>query len=145
MSVELREITAENVKAVMRLSVTDAQDDYVAPNSWSVAEAAYTDDRWLRAVYVDDDPVGLVLLSERREVPRYYLWRFMIDRDHQGNGYGKRAMELLIDYVATLPDAKELFLSFMPGADGPEGFYRSLGFATTGREDGGELEMVLEL
>ena len=96
-------------------------------------------------MYADDEPVGLVLLSERREVPRYYLWRFMIDQEHQRRGHGRRAMELLIDYVRTLPNATELFLSFVPGEHGPETFYRSLGFETTGRQDGVELEMVLLL
>ena len=141
----LREITGDNVREVMRLSVSDAQDSYVAPNSWTIGEAAYADEIWLRAVYADDTPVGLVLLSERRELPRYYLWRFMIDQNHQRKGYGKWAMEGLIEYVKTLPSGSDLYLSFVPGDDGPELFYRSLGFVTTGREDGGELEMVLVL
>ena len=54
-------------------------------------------------------------------------------------------MELLIEHVRTLPDATELFLSFVPGPDGPESFYRSLGFEPTGRIEGTEHEMVLAL
>jgi diamine N-acetyltransferase len=142
---ELREITADNLRAVLGLSVTDAQDEYVAPNVWSVAEAAYNDEKWLRAIYADDEPVGLVLLSERRNQPRYYLWRFMVDQAHQGHRHGKRAVELLIQYVRTLPNATELFLSFVPGPEGPEGFYRFIGFEPTGRIEGDEHEMVLAL
>lgn len=141
--VELREITADNVRDVMRLSVTPDQESYVAPNSWSVAEAAYTDQRWLRAIYAGDDPVGLVLVSERPG--RYYLWRFMIDAAQQRKGYGRAAMEQVIDRVRGFEDGAELFLSFVPGDDGPETFYRSLGFEPTGREQDGELEMRLGL
>ncbi len=127
----------------MRLSVSDAQSSYVAPNSVSIAEAAYAEDAWLRAIYAGDDPVGLALLAQRPG--RYYLWRFMVDHEQQGNGYGRRAMELVIDYVRSRPDGEDLYLSFVPGPDGPEGFYRSFGFETTGVEHGGELEMRLSL
>ena len=141
--VELREIDADNVRDVMRLSVRADQENSVAPNSWSIAEAAYTDDRWLQAVYADDEPVGLVLVSERPG--RYYLWRFMIDGDEQGKGYGAAAMGLVLDRVRSRPDATEIFLSFVPGDAGPEGFYRAFGFEPTGREHDGELEMRLLL
>ena len=141
--VELREITAGNVRDVMRLSVRPEQESFVAPNAWSIAEAAYTDQRWLRAIYAGDDPVGLVLVSERPG--RYYLWRFMIDATHQRLGYGRAAMQQVIDRVRGFDDGEELFLSFVPGEDGPEAFYRSLGFEPTGREHGGEHEMRLGL
>lgn len=143
--VELREVTNDNLRAVLEMSVTDDQQNYVAPNAWTVAEHAYATEAWLRAIYADEEPVGLLLLSERRKVPRYYVWRFMIDRHHQRQGYGRAAMELLIDHVRMLPDATELFLSHVPGPHGPYEFYRRLGFEETGREEGGEREMVLAL
>ena len=144
-AVDLRDVTADNVRPVMDLAVAPEQRDYVADNARSIAEHAYTTEAWLRAVYADDAPVGLVLLSERRSVPRYYLWRFMIDQNHQRRGYGAAAMSLLVDYVRTLPHASQLFLSYVPGPHGPFEFYSGLGFVETGREEGGEREMVLGL
>jgi diamine N-acetyltransferase len=41
--------------------------------------------------------------------------------------------------VRTRPGATELKVSWVPAADGPEAFYRSLGFEPTGEEDAGEI------
>jgi diamine N-acetyltransferase len=84
---------------------------------------------------LEDDPVN-------RE---YMLWRFMIDARYQGLGFGRRALELVIAYVKTRPDAKTLFTSCVPGAGSPCPFYEKMGFAYTGEEDEGELIMRLEL
>ena len=83
--------------------------------------------------------------NDQPEKPRYYLWRFMIDTEHQGRGYGKAAMKLLIEHVRTRPKATELFLSYVPHPQGPEHFYAKLGFADTGRVHDGEREMRLDL
>lgn len=143
--VSLREITADNLLAVIKLEVGPDQTGFVAPNSVSIAQACYADEVWMRAIYADDTPVGFVLLSERRSLPRYYLWRYMIDLRYQGMGFGRRAMEQVIEYVRGLPGATELFLSFVPKPGGPRGFYGRLGFVETGVEHEGELEMRLEL
>ncbi len=143
--VSLRIIDEGNLMPVIKLGVTAAQEQFVAPNSVSIAQHCYTTDSWMRAIYAAEDPVGFVLLSERRNVPRYYLWRFMIDARFQGLGYGRAAMELVIDYVRTLPNAGELFLSYVPADGGPRDFYAKLGFEDTGVQHGDELEMVLRL
>ena len=143
--ISLRPIAEDNVNDIIRLDVTEKQRDFVAPNSVSIAQAAHTTDRWERAIYAGDTPVGYVLVSENREKPRYYLWRYMIDHRYQGCGFGRRAMEIVIDHVRGLPGAKEMFLSYVPDEAGPRNFYAGLGFVDTGVEHEGELEMRLEL
>ena len=144
-AVNLRPISEENVLAVIRLDVTEEQKEFVAPNSVSIAQAAHTTNRWERAIYAGDDPVGYVLLSEDRKKPRYYLWRYMIDKRYQGMGFGGAAMRQVIDYVRTLPDASEMFLTYVPHENGPRDFYAKFGFVDTGIEHEGELEMRLGL
>lgn len=141
----LVKIDSTNVRAVIDLAVKPEQQGYVAPNAVSIAEQCFDDESWMRAIYTDDTPVGFVLLSERREVPRYYLWRYMIDAAHQGRGYGKAGLDLLVEYVRTLPGAVELFLSYQPGPNSPRDFYATYGFDETGIEHGGEIEMRLPL
>lgn len=143
--VTLKPVDDDNVQAVIDLSVSEDQVDFVAPNVKSLAEAFATTKVWVRAVYVGDDPVGFVMLSDDDEKPRYYLWRFMIDANHQGRGIGKRAMALLHDYVRSRPGGDRVYLSYVPAEGGPEMFYKSLGYTDTGVEHGGELEAVLEL
>ena len=144
-TVNLRPISEDNVRDIIRLEVAEPQRGYVAPNSVSIAEAAHTTDRWERAIYAGDVPVGYVLLSENRVRPRYFLWRMMIDHRYQRRGYGRAAMRQVIDYVAGLPRASELFVTYVPGDDGPRDFYERVGFVDTGVEHEGEWEMRLEL
>jgi diamine N-acetyltransferase len=143
--VSLREITRETVESIIDLEVAPKQENFVASNAQSLAEALFSPEAWYRAIYADETPVGFVMLSVKPEVPRYFLWRFMIGAEYQGKGYGKRALELVIEHVRTLPGAKEFLLSYMPGKGNPGKFYQKLGFEETGEMDDDEIVMRLLL
>ena len=138
-TVELREVTKDDVRAICRLAVAPGQMSFVAPNAVSFAEALFEPIAWFRGVYADGIPVGFAMLSIDRAAPEYYLWRLMIDARYQGRGYGRSAMALIIDFVRTLPRATELVVSWVPADGGPEPFYRGLGFVPTGEMDGIEV------
>jgi diamine N-acetyltransferase len=143
--VELREVTGETVRAVCLLQVAPEQRGAVAPNAVSFAEAMFEPKAWFRAIVADEVPVGFVMLSVETTPPEYYLWRFMIDARYQGLGYGRVALGLVVDHVRTLPGGTELLVSWVPGPEGPEGFYLGLGFQPTGEVDGGEVVGRLRL
>lgn len=143
--VELREVTAATVRAVCLLHVAPDQRRFVAPNAVSFAEAMFEPKAWFRAVVADDVPVGFVMLSIDPATPEYYLWRFMIDQRYQGRGYGRAAIQMLIEHVRTQPGATELLVSWVPEAGSPEPFYRGLGFEPTGQVDDGEVVARLRL
>ena len=144
-TVTLREVTGDNLNEVLRLSVTEAQNAYVAPNAVSIAQAHYSDNAWYRAIYAGETPVGFVMVSVDTQKPEYMLWRYMIDHRHQGRGYGRQALRLVMDHIRTLPGADTFYLSCVPGDGGPEGFYRGMGFVPTGDWDDDEMIMVLAL
>jgi diamine N-acetyltransferase len=143
--VELREVTRETVRRICALTVAPDQNQFVAPNAISIAEAYFSPKAWFRAVYAGDEPVGFLMLSDDVEKREYFLWRLMIADGQQGKGYGRRAIQLLIDEVRTRPGATELKTSYVPGEGGPEGFYRTLGFEPTGEMDEGEVVARLKL
>jgi len=143
--VALKEITKDTVRAVTSLEVAENQKCFVAPNAISIAQAYFEEKAWFSAIYADDDPVGFVMLYVDTEKPEYYLWRFMIDKNHQKKNYGYKAMELVIDHVRTYENATELNLSYVPGEGNPSGFYKKLGFVDTDKWDEGERIMVLKL
>ena len=142
--VSLREVTKDNLRAVLGLKVAEDQERFVASNAVSIAQAHFTKEAWFRAVCTGDAPVGFVMLHVDEEKQSHYLWRFMIDGRYQGRWYGRRALELVIEHVCGL-GATELTLSYQPGEGSPEGFYRKCGFEHTGEEDEGELVMRLGL
>ena len=145
--VTLREITGETVTTICKLSDTmpEAQNKMVAPNAISIAQAHFAEHAWFRAIYADETPVGFVMLWDDPTDATYYLWRFMIAAPHQRKGYGYRAIEQLIEYVKTRPNATELKASYVPMDGGPEGFYHKLGFEETGEVEHGENVIRLAL
>lgn len=143
--VTLREITAETVRSICRLTVGAEQQKFVAPNAVSIAPAHFCDHAWFRAIYAAETPVGFVMLEDQPDKPEYFLWRLMIDAQHQHMGFGRRAMELLIEYVKSRPNAAELLTSVVHAAGGAQGFYESLGFELTGEYEDGEAMMRLRL
>jgi diamine N-acetyltransferase len=125
--------------------VREDQRDLVAPNALSIAQAYFCEHAWFRAVYADETLVGFIMLHDESEKAEYFLWRMMIDARWQGQGYGRRAMELLIEHVRTLPNATELLTSVVEADGSALGFYQKLGFAPTGEYEDGEALLKLVL
>jgi diamine N-acetyltransferase len=143
--VTLREITADTVRAICKLDVAPEQRGYVAPNAVSIAQAHFEPKAWFRAVYAGETPVGFVMLEIDPESEEYFLWRFMIAGEHQGHGYGRRALDRVVEHVRELPGATKLVSSFVPGEHGPRDFYLRYGFVETGEVDEGEHVIELAL
>lgn len=145
-TVTLREVTQDNLRDVLRLQVSEAQNKFVAPNSISIAQAHFQPERaWFRAIYADETAVGFLMLYDDPHESDYFLWRLMVDARYQGLGFARRAMALLVAHVKTRPLATELKVSYVPGEGSPGPFYARLGFVETGEVDGGENVMRLEL
>jgi diamine N-acetyltransferase len=143
--VALREITRETVRTICDLKVSDSQNNFVAPNSVSIAQAYFHENAWFRAIYADDTPVGFLMLYKDTQKPEYFLWRMMIDERYQRMGLGIKAMGLLIEIVKDLPNATELLTSCVPGEGSPEDFYNKIGFVRTGEMEDDEVVMRLPL
>ena len=143
--VSLRAVTAANLYPVLRLRTTKEQEQFVATNAASLAEAAYNRHAWPRAIYADETPVGFVMLSDNPDEPEYYLWRLMVDHRYQRLGFGRRALEQVIEYVCGRPNAATLLVSYVPGEGSPQPFYAGLGFVETGEVHDGENVMHLDL
>ena len=143
-AVSLREVTSDTVRAICRLEVSEEQKHFVAPNAVSIAQAYFEPKAWFRAIYADETPVGFLMLYDNPDEQEYFLWRYMIDARYQKMGFGKKAMDLLLEHIRTRPGAHELRLSCHPGEEGPEPFYRQYGFARTGEWLGEEVEMRID-
>ncbi len=143
--VELREVSGETVREICALQVAPDQHHFVAPNAVSFAEAHFEPRAWYRAVYADGQAVGFAMLSIDTGAPEYHLWRFMIADRFQGRGFGRAALGLIVEHVRSLPNARELLVSWVPGDGSPEPFYLGLGFVPTGEVDDGEVVARLEL
>ena len=156
-----RPITEDNWRAVANLSPAPGQIGNLAPNVWSLAEAAYSEDAWLSAIYADEILVGFLMMAIWDPKEAYYLWRFMIDGRYQGLGYGKRGVEFAKEHIRRHnPRARQLKLMSTPvegkngekeeksvrPEDSPFRFYEKLGFRQVEPPDeDGEVMMAIDL
>jgi len=142
--IELRPITEDNYNEVLNLEVLDEQRKFVAPNIYSLAQAwVFYDTAYPFAVYSGDLIVGFIMLGYYKPKGVYNIWRLMIDKRFQGNGYGKEALELAIKYLKDNFRVGEIFLSFEPDNIIAENLYRNIGFQRTGEVEGNEIVMCL--
>lgn len=145
-------ITATNLNQICALSETlsPAHRGMVADNWRSVAEAHFSPSAWMRAIYADDMPIGFIMThtgsdyEDGIDCPGVFLWRFMIGGSYQGKGYGRLALEKLIQHLKAM-GVPLLYTSYGQGEGSPEGFYRKLGFTPTGGYYGDEIEAVLNV
>lgn len=146
--VELRDVTADNWQAVVSLELDPEQEDLVASNAESLAEARSDPDARPRVIYAGERIVGFLMYDagRPRDDPREALiYRFMIDRNHQGSGYGRAALAKALDEIRAIPGVGKISISYMPDNPTAKPFYASFGFAEVGKDEDGEIiaELVL--
>ena len=143
--VSLRTITRANFRAVMRLSVSQEQQNYVAGNWVSVAEAYVEESFQPFSIYHGHEPVGFTMYGYDDESGRWWIIRLMLDEQHQAKGYGRAAMLLLIDLMRSRQGMSEIYTSHVPDNEVAGRLYRQLGFEDTGQIDEGEVLLRLSL
>lgn len=132
MSVRLCEITKATVRAVCALEVRDEQKHYVAANALSLAQAHFEPTVAFRAIHLCDLPIGFVQWRAAESAGGAVLWRFMIDKDHQGRGHGGQALSLALAAMKAGGYAV-VETSVVLGPAGPLKFYLSQGFVEAGK------------
>lgn len=154
--VSLVEINAANLVSVADLDPGAIGSRMVATNALSISQGAHSAGAWLRAVYVRDTPVGLVMLldpakdahaARQREVPldSLYVWRLMIDFQQQGKGFGAQVMQRVIELARSIPDVNSITVRYALEDGSAKPFYARFGFEETGRVRLGEMEMQLSV
>ena len=158
---ELKKINRNNVGKILKLEVFDNQKSFVATNNSSIIEAyiAITENNhvFTFGIYNDDTPIGFLMIgfdvnSDDEGAPKiakgnYNIWRLMIDKTFQGKGFGKKAIELALEFINTFPcgTAKYCWLSYENDNYVARQLYQSVGFVETDEKDGEEIVAILKL
>lgn len=146
MTITLKKITKDNYRPIAKLSntLTPQQQKWVAPNAISILDAFYYPHLEVRGVYADDIPVGLVMWGYEVDEKRWWIVRMMIAQPEQGKGYGRAAMQQVIDLVRA-SQGDTLYISFVPDNDPARILYESLGFVSANEVIEGETVYRLTL
>lgn len=127
---------------MLALSVRPDQRDLVATNERSIAQAHCEPKAWFRAITVDHTAAGFLMVARDAEDGVDFLWRMMVDAEHQGHGYDRQAIELPIEETRKQrPHVRTIVLSHLPSAGNAGPFYERLGFTYTGELLDGERVM----
>jgi diamine N-acetyltransferase len=145
MIVTLQPLTRENLWPVVELKVNPEQEKFVAPNIDSIANAYVEPSFVPLAVYAGEDLVGFAMYGQHPDTGAWWVIRLMIAPEHQGRGYGRVAMETMIEMMAERTGCEEIVTSFVPGNSVAAALYESLGFRPTGEIEDGEPLVVLRL
>ena len=161
--VELREINHSNWLECIRLEVADEQRRFIKPNIFSLAEAYVHSDankadaeefyRCIQfAVYHGEKMVGFVQATYEKECdfdgkPAYELYKVMIGKKYQGQGFGKEAVRLLLDYIKTFPygEAENVYVQWHPENAASERLFAAAGFAAVGTDEDGAVTARMKL
>jgi len=126
---EFREIDKSNYWDCMSLTIDESQEGFVADNKQSLIEAAYEEGLYTLGIYQDDIMVGFILYDYDETFPGWSLSRFMIGKQFQGRGYGKKAAIAFLDYFKKKHNVDELFISVSLENTVARNMFSSVGFA----------------
>jgi diamine N-acetyltransferase len=73
------------------------------------------------------------------------IYRFMIDRKHQGKGYGRAALSKALEETREIPGVDRISIRYMPENPVAKPFYASFGFVEVRGDRDGEVIAVLKL
>ena len=140
--VKLRDVTAENWKAVVKLAVAIDQQEFVASNAYSIAQSKFESFVVPKAIYAGKRPVGFIMWEASKvkgKANEYSISRLMIDRHHQRKGYGRAALESAIDEIKNNSRAKRITICYVPENLVSKRFYGSFGFEEVEIDEDGEM------
>lgn len=143
--VRLENVTVRNWRAVVRLKLAPEQKDLVASNLYSIAQSKFDPNAHPRAVYAGKELVGFLMYDvwEDDGVRVASIYRFMVDRQHQGRGYGRAALARALDEIKVTFGVKKVSIRYVPENPVAKSFYASFGFVEVGMDGDGEIEAEL--
>lgn len=149
MTVTLRDVTKENWLACVRLRLAPEQEHFISSNAYSLAESKFMPTFIPQAIYATGEGgggalVGFVMygLYPDGEPPfgqRHWIFRLMIDREHQGRGYGRAAMAEVLARLEADPACPNVLIGYEADNAVARKLYLSLGFREIGPAPWGEL------
>jgi diamine N-acetyltransferase len=143
--IRLAELSKDNWLECVRLPVSEDHARFVAPNAVAIAAVQFHPEMQARAIYADDEMVGLTTFGPDEDMPsRFWLARLMISEQRRGKGYGRAALQLILQEAARL-GFRSIGLSTRPENWKAIRLYESVGFTWSGEMNDGERIYVREL
>ncbi|MEW9095925.1 MAG: GNAT family N-acetyltransferase [Clostridiaceae bacterium] len=138
MNIEIREVTAENLKEVLSLHVSEAQKSYVESTKQCLKDAIECNYYRPAGLYQGGLMVGFAmygLFPREGQNGRVWLDRYLIDERFQGKGLGSIMLEALIEHLIKIYNCNEIYLSLYEDNQRALHLYQKFGFQFNGELD----------
>ena len=148
MEISLKQINEDNFIDAFHLKLADGQEKFVSHPIRSLAQAyVYYKQCTPFGIYHGDKMVGYVMVIYDYDIPEYDIWHMMIDQSEQGKGYGRAALQKVLDYIREKPfgDSDRVALTCNKDNQIAMKLYLKAGFAPTGSSDEDEIELAAQL
>ncbi|MBC8943704.1 MULTISPECIES: GNAT family N-acetyltransferase [Xenorhabdus] len=140
--ITLTDVNKNNFEAICGLSVTDDQLGYIAENVWSLVQSKFHSSYQTRAICLGGKPVGFFMWVPDAD-QRITIWRFMVDKNHQNKGIGRKALLLALDEIRRTNQLEAIAISYDPNNLVAKNLYASFGFVEVGMDE--ETEEMLAI
>lgn len=128
MGILLKKVTRENWYDCSSLEVFKEQEDIVAPN-WNSIISGFLWENWnTKCIYDDDKIVGFMMYGVDEETKKLVLVRYMIDKQYQRKGLGKKALYKLFDLIKIEYGNVKFYVSVSYENIPAQKLYESVGF-----------------
>lgn len=127
--VKLEKLSAQNWKECAELKLKEEQTDSLPDNWTSIAELNFYPETKAFAIKNEEGKV-VGFATYGMPVGESYpkLFRLMIDKDHQGKGYGKAALKEILNRMFEEYKSEKLQVCYRPNDPIVKKFYESVGF-----------------
>ncbi|MDX8525366.1 GNAT family N-acetyltransferase [Mesorhizobium sp. MSK_1335] len=134
-----------NRAAILELELLPEQQEFVASNAESLAEARHDDEAIARAIVAAGRVVGFLMYSAPEDDDEAIIYRLMIDRREQGKGLGRAAVAKALEEIAQLSRIHRVSICYEPENEAARRLYAGFGFVEQGLDEDDEMIAVLEL
>lgn len=111
MNIKFKPIDRTNYNECIELSLKEEQRKFVAPNMFSLVQAAYEPNLYPLGIYKDNKMVGFILYDFDDEIKGWSMSRFMVDKKYQKKGIGKIALQKFIEFFKNKYGGIKLYTS----------------------------------
>lgn len=146
----VEELSAATIVAANSLSLKPGQEEFIAPTTYAVEMGVADPQKTWQRVVLDGDTAVVAFVrayfdpDASSEYLRAALWRINVDAEAQGRGAGRFAVDAVLEEARTR-GYDRVTVVYEAGEEGPEAFFRRVGFAPVGESEYGEVVAEIHL
>lgn len=129
--ITLHQVSADNWQDVVKLSVSPGSNAFVADPCYYLALCTYGGIWNPLVICLGDQVIGFMMWAFDTEENSCWLGGFIIDQNHQRQGYGRRALQAAVDLLSKQHGYGHFALSYQPNNTPAKNLYASFGFSET--------------